>query len=78
MEVRLEIYGGQPVTGWVHAAGGEPVRFTGWLALLAVLERLVDAGGSPRPTGGLGGQAATAAPARWTSAQQAAPSQDRQ
>jgi hypothetical protein len=56
VEVRLEICAGKPVTGWVHAAGGEPVRFTGWLALLAVLERLVAPEASLPP--GAGGQAA--------------------
>ena len=54
VEVRLEISGGRPVTGRVQVAEGEPVPFTGWLALLAVLERLVD--GSQAAAGGVGGQ----------------------
>jgi hypothetical protein len=78
MQVRLEISGGQPVTGWMHAAGTGPLRFTSWLALLAVLERLVGTGGSPSPADSPDGQAATAEPARWTLAQQTAPSQDGQ
>ncbi len=56
MEVRLEIRAGQPVTGRVHATWCEPVPFTGWLALLVVLEQLVGAGGSQPAAGGLGGQ----------------------
>jgi hypothetical protein len=55
VEVRLEICEGQPVTGRVHATWCEPVPFTGWLALLVVLEQLVSAGGPQPPAGGVSG-----------------------
>lgn len=55
MRVTLELHGRQPVTGLIEADRGEPRPFAGWLALLAVLEQLVDADSSEAAAGGLGG-----------------------
>lgn len=56
MDLRLEVEGRGPVTGQVHVAGSEPLAFTGWLALLALLERLVEGEDSEAAADGLGGQ----------------------
>ena len=56
MRVTLELQGRQPVTGVIEAAGSEPRPFTGWLALLAVLEQLVEGEGSEAAANGLGGE----------------------
>lgn len=56
MYLRLEVEGRRPVTGRVHVAGAEPLAFTGWLALLALLERLVEADESEAAADGLGGE----------------------
>ena len=56
MDLRLEVDGRHPVTGHVHVEGAEPLAFTGWLALLALLERLVEGDGSEAPADGLGGE----------------------
>ncbi len=46
--------GAHPVRGRVSAAGQAPVAFTGWLALMGALERLIAlAEAAPQ---GLGGQ----------------------
>ena len=56
MRVTLELRGRQPVAGVIEAEGGRPQAFTGWLALLAVLEQLVEGEGSEAPADGLGGE----------------------
>jgi len=55
VNVRLEVTGGQPVIGLVEVEGAEPVPFTGWLSLLALLERLAESPPSEPPAHGLGG-----------------------
>ena len=42
VKVTLELYRGRPVTGRLYADGAEPVAFTGWLTLMALLENLVE------------------------------------
>jgi hypothetical protein len=54
--VRIEIVvdGVQPVRGRVSAGGQAPAAFTGWLALMGALERLIAL--AEAAPGGLGGQ----------------------
>ena len=56
MDLRLEVDGRRPVTGYVLVEGAEPLAFTGWLTLLALLERLVEGDGSDAVADGLGGE----------------------
>jgi hypothetical protein len=56
MDLRLEVDGCRPVTGRVLVEGAEPLEFTGWLTLLALLERLVEGEGSDAVADGLGGK----------------------
>ncbi len=56
MDLRLEVDGCRPVTGHVHVEGAEPLAFTGWLALLALLEQLVEVEASDAVADGLGGE----------------------
>ncbi len=46
--IRIAIEKQQPLTGRATAAGGEQLRFEGWLGLLSVLSKLV---GSTSETG---------------------------
>ncbi len=54
MRIEIVVDGAHPVRGRVSAAGQAPVAFTGWLALMGALERLIAlAEAAPQ---GLGGQ----------------------
>jgi hypothetical protein len=47
MEIRIDVDAARPPGGRVRPPDGAPVRFDGWLSLLAILERLVE----ERPVG---------------------------
>jgi hypothetical protein len=55
MEIRIELLQLQPLAGRVRAGGGAPDHFGGWLALLALLERVVQ-DELASPADGLGGE----------------------
>ena len=61
VHVTLELYGGSPVTGRLFADPAQPVMFAGWLTLMALLERLVEAEPLQVPPAGLGGKLDAAA-----------------
>jgi hypothetical protein len=42
VEIRIDVDAARPPAGRVRPPEGPPIRFDGWLALLAVLERLVE------------------------------------
>ena len=48
MLISIWIEGSEPLVGTAAIAGGEPLRFDGWLELLSVVSELIDAG----PRGG--------------------------
>ena len=52
----LRLRGRQPVTGMIEAEGGRAAGVHWLVALLALLERLVEGDGSEAPADGLGGE----------------------
>jgi hypothetical protein len=58
VEIRIDIDAARPPAGRVQPPDGAPIRFDGWLSLLAVLERLVEepmGSGQPSSASGLSG-----------------------
>ena len=44
VEIRIDVQERLPLAGRVRVDGRAPARFEGWLALLAILDRVVEAG----------------------------------
>lgn len=55
MRIWIEIEQRRPLVGQVRRERGEPAPFAGWLALLGILERVVEDGLEP-PAHRLGGE----------------------
>lgn len=56
VEIRIEVEERRPLAGRLSVRGGPPVRFVGWLALLGLLERLVEERVLEAAADGLGGE----------------------
>ena len=39
LEVRIALDRGDPIHGWIEPAGAPPVRFHGWMDLIAAINR---------------------------------------
>jgi hypothetical protein len=54
VEITIDVDERRPLAGRVWVRGGAPAGFAGWLALLALLERLVEEDGLASAADGLG------------------------
>jgi hypothetical protein len=61
VEIRIDVDAARPPVGRVRPPDGAPIRFDGWLSLLAVLERLVEEQpvGPGQPSSATGASGAT-------------------
>jgi hypothetical protein len=59
VEIRIDVEAARPPAGRVRPSDGAPIRFDGWLSLLAILERLLEdqavSPGGPRSATGPSG-----------------------